>query len=80
MPRRGERRQIWQKGLPAGVPLEPGADLDRLAERYELSGGMIMNAIRHACLCAIDDDRKVLRLADIVEGIRREYAKENRVE
>jgi ATPase family protein associated with various cellular activities (AAA) len=80
MPRRGERRQIWQKGLPAGVPLEPGADLDRLAERYELSGGMIMNAIRHACLCAIDDGRNLLRLADVVEGIRREYTKENRVE
>lgn len=80
MPRRGERHQIWHKGLPAGVPLEPGADLAQLAERYELSGGLIMNAIRHACLRAIDDGCNQLRLADLVEGIRREYTKENRVE
>ena len=46
----------------------------------ELSGGMIMNAIRHACLCAIDGGRRALRLEDLTEGIRRGYAKENRVE
>ncbi len=39
-----------------------------------------MNAIRHACLCAIADNRELLRLDDVTEGVRREYAKENRVE
>ncbi len=80
MPRRGERRQIWERGLPDGVPLEAGVDLERLAARYELSGGMIMNAIRHACLRAIAAGREELRLDDLTEGVRREYAKENRLE
>lgn len=80
MPRPGERRLIWQKGLPDAVSLEPTVDLGQLATRYELSGAMIMNVIRFTCLQAISRCEKVLRQADFVEGIRREYAKENRME
>ncbi len=80
MPRQGERRQIWQNGLPEVASLEPGVDLNQLAGRYEISGGMIMNAIRHASLKAIARSEKSLRQDDLVEGVRREYAKENRVE
>lgn len=39
-----------------------------------------MNVIRHACLQAIVRGESVLCLHDIAEGIRREYAKENRLE
>ncbi len=80
MPRPGERRLIWTKGLPAHASLDPGVDLGQLAARHELSGGMIMNAIRFVCLQAIDRGESVLRREDFAEGIRREYAKENRLE
>jgi hypothetical protein len=79
MPRQGERRQLWHKGLPERGSLEPGVNLQQLASRYELSGGMIMNIIRFVCLQAIARDETLLRQADFVEGIRREYAKENRL-
>ncbi|MGK7908794.1 MAG: ATP-binding protein [Synechococcus sp.] len=79
MPRQGERRLIWKKGLPDTADLEPGADLNQMANEYEMSGGTIMNAIRFACLKAISRDETVLRQADFSEGIRREYAKENRL-
>jgi hypothetical protein len=45
-----------------------------------MSGGMIMNAIRYASLQAISRDERVLRHQDLLDGIRREYAKESRVE
>ncbi len=80
MPRQGERRLIWKKGLPDTVTLEPGADLNQLAARYEMSGGMIMNVVRFACLQAIARSETVLRQVDFAVGIRREYAKENRLE
>ncbi|NEQ45459.1 MAG: ATP-binding protein [Leptolyngbya sp. SIOISBB] len=80
MPRQGDRRLIWQKGLPEKGTLEPGLDLNQLAARYELSGGMIMNVIRFVCLQAIARYETVLRQVDFHEGIRREYAKENRLE
>jgi hypothetical protein len=80
MPRQNERRLIWQKGLPPPVSLEPGTDLAQIAGRYELSGGMIMNVIRYASLQAIARGEQVLRQQDLLGGIHREYAKENRLE
>lgn len=80
MPRQGERRLLWQKGLPEQTSLEPAVDLAQLAARYEMSGGMIMNVIRFVCLQAISRGEQVLRQADFAEGVRREYTKENRLE
>ncbi|PYR77321.1 MAG: AAA family ATPase [Acidobacteria bacterium] len=80
MPRHNERLLIWKKGLPGPASLEPGIDLSQIAMRYELSGGMIMNVIRYASLQAIARSERVLRHQDLLDGIRREYAKESRVE
>jgi AAA+ superfamily predicted ATPase len=80
MPRQNERLLIWKKGLPKAATLEPGMDLNQVAARYDLSGGMIMNVIRYVSLQAIARGDRVLRQQDFVEGIRREYSKENRLE
>jgi len=79
MPRQNERLLIWKKGLPAPASLEPAVDLTDIATRYELSGGMIMNVIRYASLQAISRCEQILRQQDLLDGIRREYAKENRL-
>lgn len=80
MPRQNERRLIWQKGLPPQVSLEHGTDLTQISGRYELSGGMIMNVIRYASLQAIARGSQLLLREELLNGIRREYAKENRLE
>ena len=80
MPRQSERLMIWKKGLPASASLEPAIDLAQIAGRYELSGGTIMNVIRYASLQAISRGETVLLQHDLLDGIRREYAKENRLE
>ena len=80
MPRQNERLLIWKKGLPRMAELEPAVDLGLIATRHEMSGGMIMNVIRFASMQAITRGEKVLRQRDFAEGIRREYAKENRLE
>ena len=51
-----------------------------IAENHEISGGTIMNVIRYASLQAIAREERVLREQDLLDGIRREYAKENKVE
>lgn len=79
MPRQQERHLIWTKGLPPGATLETGVDLAQIAAGHELSGGMIMNVIRHVSLQAISRGERILRNQDFLDGIRREYAKENRV-
>jgi SpoVK/Ycf46/Vps4 family AAA+-type ATPase len=80
MPRSGERLLLFRKALPDGVALEGGLDLGGIAARYEISGGTIINVVRHVCLVAAARGEKVLRRADFEEGIRREYAKENRLQ
>ncbi len=80
LPRPNERLLIWKKGLPPAASLEAGLDLALIANRYELSGGMIMNVIRYVALQAISRDEQVLRQQDFLDGIRREYAKENKLE
>ncbi len=54
-------------------------DLGEIATRYELSGGTIINIVRHCCLQAIARESPMLRRTDFEEGVRREYAKENRL-
>jgi ATP-dependent 26S proteasome regulatory subunit len=80
VPRHNERLLIWKERLPGSASLEPGIDHARIAMRYELSGGMIMSVVRHASLQAIARRERVLRHQDRLDGIRREYAKESRVE
>lgn len=80
MPRPNERLALWRKSLPCGIALEPGLDLGEIANRYELSGGTIINVVRHCCLRAIASGVPLLRQADLEEGVRREYAKENRLQ
>ncbi len=80
MPRRRERQSIWEKALPPGVTIEAGLDFKEIAAKFEISGGMIMNVVRYACLQSIVRGEKKIEKADLLEGIRREYAKENRLE
>jgi hypothetical protein len=48
------------------------------AVNYRLSGGAIMNVVRHCSLQAVQRPQPRVELADILEGIRREYHKEGR--
>jgi len=52
-PDRAARRAIWAGHLPDSAPLAPDVDLDMLADRYELSGGYIKNAVLMAVAAAV---------------------------
>jgi hypothetical protein len=75
-PKASERLRIWQNAFSAKADLEPQIELPQLAEKYELSGGMIMNVVRYASLKALSRHENRILLEDIEEGIRREFLKE----
>jgi hypothetical protein len=77
MPKPPERLRIWREALPRRVPLDPRIDLGRIAEQYDLSGGTIMNVVRHASLMAISRGSGI-ELDDVEGGVRREFQKEGR--
>jgi hypothetical protein len=78
MPKPPERLRIWREAFPSRATLEPDLDVGRIAERYELSGGTIMNVVRYASLMAISGGRDSIALRDVEEGVRRELLKEGR--
>lgn len=78
MPRAAERLRIWREAWPERAAPEAGLDLVRLAERHELSGGTILNVVRHAALRALSRGTRTILAEDVEEGIRRELLKEGR--
>ena len=76
MPAPDERYRLWTEALPK--QLAPDAELDfiSLAERYEVSGGTIINVIRYAALRSLVRGDGRLASEDVHHGIRRELLKE----
>jgi SpoVK/Ycf46/Vps4 family AAA+-type ATPase len=61
-PDRLARRDIWEKHLPDAAPVADDVDLDALAERFEMTGGYIKNAVLMAVADAVHrggEDRKI---------------------
>ena len=72
-----ERRAIWERHLRDGVP-QGDLDLDLLARRYELTGGVIRNAVVAAAFQAADEDRPV-EMRHLGAALMAEYVKLGRV-
>lgn len=45
LPDRAARKAIWQQHLPATAPLADDVNVDALADRFEMAGGYIKNAV-----------------------------------
>jgi len=78
MPKPAERLRIWTNAFSPRAEPEQKIDLGRIAEKYELAGGTIMNVVRYASLKALSRQSVVILLEDLEEGIRREFQKEGR--
>jgi AAA+ superfamily predicted ATPase len=79
MPDPEERRKIWEQSLPRLVPLADDVVLPEIAQRYELSGSSIISAIHYASLHTLNKKAAAISKKDILDGVRKEYEKEERV-
>ena len=73
-----ERLILWEKTMPASLKAEPAIQLKNLSEKFELNGAGILNVVHFAALKSFARTDGILRLDDLVEGIRREYRKEEK--
>ena len=71
-----ERWAIWQTHLPAGHTVQTTL-LDEIAQRCELNGGQIRNAVLYASSLALDDDIAggVVKTSHLETAVRSEYRK-----
>ena len=58
-PEAEDRARLWQVHVPSQAPIEAEVEWDWLAEKYELSGGNIKNAVLRAAFRAAEQDRAI---------------------
>ena len=77
MPNAAERLILWKKSLPASLKHQ-NIDLKGLSEQYELSGASILNAVQFAVLQSFARNDGNLTQPDLINGIRKEFMKEEK--
>lgn len=75
-PAESERRRLWARAFPPEVPRD-NFDVNALAA-LDMTGATIVNAARTAILLAATNGQ-VVRPAHVIEGISREFLRENRI-
>ncbi|MEN2399209.1 ATP-binding protein [Flavobacterium sp. MC2016-06] len=78
MPGPEERLLLWENAFSGKCQLDPDINVENIAEQYELAGGAIINVLRYCALKAIQKNETVVGFQNLIEGIRREFKKENR--
>lgn len=78
MPSADERRDLWERGFSPDIRVDDAIDLRALGSKYELSGGAIVNVVRHCSLLAIRDGTRIITEPILHAGIRKELLKEGR--
>ena len=78
LPEINERYQLWENAFSGICTLHPDIDLWKIAENYELAGGAIINVLRFCALAAVTRNDTVVTKEELLEGIRKEFKKENK--
>ncbi len=78
VPNTAERLLLWQKAMPALLKPDHSVNLNELAKQYEMSGASILNAVQFAVLAAFATKQPTITNALLMEGIRKEYMKEEK--
>ncbi|MFV0606799.1 MAG: ATP-binding protein [Niabella sp.] len=78
-PQQGERLLLWQKALPQMLKIHDNVNLTDIASKYELTGAAIINAVQTATLGCLAKGAKEIQQVDIIEAIRHELMKEEKI-
>ena len=78
LPDAQERKLLWEKSIPSNLGLHESIDLTDIAGTYELTGASILTVIQYASLRTYAQQKSELHFNDILEGIRREFMKEEK--
>lgn len=73
-----ERKEIWQKAIPNEMPLDHDIDIDFLAEKFELTGSGIKNAVYSAAFLAASHEKPV-GMKELILAVKGEYEKTGKI-
>lgn len=78
MPDRDLRLKLWEDTFRDTFPFDGSVNLKRIADKYEVAGGAIINVLRYCALAAIGREVPFICEEDIVEGVLRELRKDGK--
>jgi len=79
IPGEKERKEIWLKNTPKKLQFADDVNMDDIAKRFDLSGSNILNIIHYCSLQVLHSNNLKLSKKILMEGIKREYLKEDRL-
>jgi ATPase family associated with various cellular activities (AAA) len=78
MPAAAQRLLLWQNAFNGVCALDAEIDLAKVAQDYEMAGGAIINVLRYCALLAVSQNKKSVGRDELMNGIRREFRKDNK--
>lgn len=78
VPKSKERYILWQKAFSPKSEFEDDLDLKYIADKFKIAGGSIMNVVRYSSLMALSRGENIIRMFDVMEGIKRELEKDGK--
>ncbi|CAA9197844.1 ATP-binding protein [Flavobacterium collinsii] len=79
VPSYAERLQLWENNLPKGIKIAEDVNLNELSKKYDITGANIVNIIQYACLKTLESENESINLHHLLQGIKKEYAKEGKM-
>jgi adenylate kinase family enzyme len=79
MPNAYQRKKLWKNSFSDKTIFEDKVSLDDISNKYELSGGAIINITRFCSLMAMKRGNNIILMQDLIEGIRREFGKDGKI-
>lgn len=80
VPNAEQRLKLWQDTfLNKPFEVSKNIDFEQLANKYELTGGGIINVLRYACIRAVNRSPQKIQEEDLIGGIDRELQKSGKI-
>lgn len=73
-----ERKLLWEKSMPSNLAIHESVNLGTIAGSYELTGASILSVVQYASLRSYAQKKTEIHYTDLLEGIRREFMKEEK--
>ncbi|RPI19318.1 MAG: ATP-binding protein [Ignavibacteriae bacterium] len=77
-PDANDRLQLWNKCIPFQLKLDEEINLEQIAIKYELTGAMIVNVMQYASIRTFAVKEKKIKLQTLLNGIGKEFQKEEK--
>lgn len=78
-PEADERLKLWQVHLPKNFTFANDVELEEISRNVKINGAGIYNVMRRSCMKAVLNNDMVIRGNDMLESVKMEFAKENKL-